>query len=102
MQKQLANQLSESMLTHARQRGFVVYDYRLRGQLLLQADHEQALSRQLATAPVADLLVLPEMFASGFSMDSAGIAESMKSISGEAALPLQVRPPANEAGGQML
>lgn len=35
----------------------------------------QALSRQLATAPVADLLVLPEMFASGFSMDSAGIAE---------------------------
>lgn len=48
VQKQLANQLSESMLTHARQRGFVVYDYRLRGQLLLQADHEQALSRQLA------------------------------------------------------
>jgi TolB-like protein len=45
---QLANQLSESMLTHARQRGFVVYDYRLREQLLLQSDHEQALSRQLA------------------------------------------------------
>ncbi|MFN3901247.1 MAG: amidohydrolase, partial [Alishewanella aestuarii] len=35
----------------------------------------QALSQQLAAAPAADLLVLPEMFASGFSMDSAGIAE---------------------------
>jgi omega-amidase len=35
----------------------------------------QALSQQLAKAPAADLLVLPEMFASGFSMDSASIAE---------------------------
>lgn len=46
-EKQLANQLSESMLTHARQHGFVVYDYRLRQQLLLQDDHALALSRQL-------------------------------------------------------
>ena len=47
-EKQLANQLSESMLTHARQYGFAVYDYRLRQQILLNTDHEQALSRQLA------------------------------------------------------
>jgi TolB-like protein len=47
-EKQLANQLSESMLTHALQRGFIVYDFRLRQQLLLQGDHEQVLSRQLA------------------------------------------------------
>lgn len=47
-EKQMANQLAESMLTHALQRGFIVYDYRLRQQLLLQEDHEQVLSRQLA------------------------------------------------------
>ena len=47
-EKQLANQLSESMLTHARQLGFNVYDYRLRQQLQLAGDHEQILSRQLS------------------------------------------------------
>jgi len=47
-EKQLANQLSESMLTHARQRGFVVYDFRVRQQLQLEEDHELALSRQLS------------------------------------------------------
>ena len=47
-EKQLANQLSESMLAHARVRGFKVYDYRLRQQLQLADDHEQILSRQLA------------------------------------------------------
>lgn len=46
-EKQLANQLSESMLAHARQHGLKVYDYHLRQQLLLGGDHEQALSRQL-------------------------------------------------------
>lgn len=46
-EKQLANQLSESMLAHARQRGLKVYDYHLRQQVLLGGDHEQALSRQL-------------------------------------------------------
>lgn len=59
-EKQLANQLSESMLTHARQFGFAVYDYRLRQQLLLLDDHAQALSRQLEdihTASDADTLL---------------------------------------------
>lgn len=60
-EKQLANQLSENMLTHARQRGFVVYDYRLRQQLLLLDDHAQALSWQLdnisATSDADTLLV---------------------------------------------
>jgi TolB-like protein len=51
--KKLANQLAESMLTHARQHGFNVYDYRLRQQLLLTEDHEQALSRQLADIQMA-------------------------------------------------
>ena len=59
-EKQLANQVSESMLTHARQHGFSVYDYRLRQHLLLAGDHEQALSRQLAdlnTGNAADTLL---------------------------------------------
>ena len=59
-EKQLANQLSESMLTHARQHGFTVFDYRLRQQLLLLDDHAQALSRQLediSAASDADTLL---------------------------------------------
>jgi TolB-like protein len=59
-EKQLANQLSESMLSHARQRGFTVYDFRVRQQLLLAGDHEQVLSRQLAdlsTGFAADTLL---------------------------------------------
>lgn len=44
---ELANQLSENMLMLAHQHGFEVFDYRLRQQLLLSTDHEQALSRQL-------------------------------------------------------
>jgi TolB-like protein len=52
-EKLLANQLSESMLTYARQKGFNVYDYRLRQQILLAEDHEQALSRQLADIQMA-------------------------------------------------
>jgi len=59
-EKQLANQLSESMLTHARQHGFAVFDYRLRQQLLLLDDHTQALSRQLediSAASDADTLL---------------------------------------------
>ena len=47
-ERQLANQLAESMLVHARQYGLKVYDYRLRNEVLLAADHEQALSRQLS------------------------------------------------------
>ncbi|WP_423187100.1 FlgO family outer membrane protein [Alishewanella sp. d11] len=44
---ELANQLAESMLTEAVQRGYAAVDIRLRREILLQADHEQALSRQL-------------------------------------------------------
>ncbi|MDP4946117.1 MAG: FlgO family outer membrane protein [Alishewanella sp.] len=44
----LANQLAESMLSEAVQRGFVAVDLRLRQELLLQTDHEQALSRQIS------------------------------------------------------
>lgn len=60
-EKQLANQLSESMLAHARQRGLQVHDYHLRAQLLLGSDHEQALSRQLSdieSASAADTLLV--------------------------------------------
>ena len=54
-ERQLANQLAESMLVHARQYGLKVYDYRLRNEVLLAADHEQALSRQLsAIDPASD------------------------------------------------
>lgn len=45
---ELADQLAESMLTEAVQRGYVAVDVRLRKELLLKADHEQAFSRQLA------------------------------------------------------
>lgn len=44
---ELADQLAESMLTEAVQRGYVAVDVRLRKELLLKADHEQAFSRQL-------------------------------------------------------
>lgn len=47
-EKQQANQLSEAMLTLARQSGFTVYDYRLRSAIMLLNDHEQALSRQVS------------------------------------------------------
>lgn len=47
-EKQQANQLSEAMLTLTRQSGFTVYDYRLRSAVMLLADHEQALSRQVS------------------------------------------------------
>ncbi|MEO3679066.1 MAG: FlgO family outer membrane protein [Pseudomonadota bacterium] len=54
-ERQLANQLAENMLVHARQHGLTVYDYRLRNSLLLAAEHEQALSRQLdAIDPASD------------------------------------------------
>jgi hypothetical protein len=54
-ERQLANQLAENMLVHARQHGLTVYDYRLRNNVLLTADHEQALSRQLdAIDPASD------------------------------------------------
>lgn len=45
---ELADQLAESMLTEAVQRGYVAVDVRLRKELLLKADHEQGFSRQLA------------------------------------------------------
>lgn len=45
---QFANQLAESMIAQARQYGLIVYDYRLREQLLLKEKYESALSRQLA------------------------------------------------------
>lgn len=60
-EKQMANQLSESMLSHIKQQGYDIYDYRLRDQLALQSDHEQALSRQLtaiANSSLADTLLV--------------------------------------------
>ncbi|WNO61847.1 FlgO family outer membrane protein [Rheinheimera sp. MMS21-TC3] len=60
-EKQMANQLSESMLSHIKQHGYDIYDYRLRDQLALQSDHEQALSRQLTTianSSLADTLLV--------------------------------------------
>jgi TolB-like protein len=45
---ELANQLAESMLSEAVQRGYDTVDIRLRQELLLLADHEQGLSRQLS------------------------------------------------------
>ena len=47
-QRDFANQLSESMLAHSRQFGYSVYEYRLNNEVVLAADYEQALSRQLA------------------------------------------------------
>jgi len=47
MQTDLANQLAESLLTEAVQRGYGVVDIRLRAAVLLQQDHEQAFSRLL-------------------------------------------------------
>lgn len=44
----LANQLAESMLTAAVQRGYQVIDLRLRAAVLLKADHEQGFSRLLS------------------------------------------------------
>ncbi|GHG69107.1 hypothetical protein GCM10010919_18750 [Alishewanella longhuensis] len=44
---ELANQLAESMLTEAVQRGYDAVDIRLRREILLQTDHEQGFSRQL-------------------------------------------------------
>lgn len=44
----LANQLAESMLTAAVQRGYHVIDLRLRAAVLLKADHEQGFSRLLS------------------------------------------------------
>ena len=60
-EKLMANQLSESMLSHIKQQGYDIYDYRLRDQLALQSDHEQALSRQLtaiANSSLADTLLV--------------------------------------------
>lgn len=45
---ELANQLADSMLTEAVQRGFSAVDIRLRQEVVLYADHEQGFSRQLA------------------------------------------------------
>lgn len=45
---ELANQLADSMLTEAVQRGYDAVDIRLRREVLLQPDHEQGFSRQLA------------------------------------------------------
>lgn len=45
---ELANQLADSMLTEAVQRGYDTVDIRLRREVLLQADHEQGFSRQLS------------------------------------------------------
>lgn len=45
---ELANQLADSMLTEAVQRGYDAVDIRLRRDVLLQPDHEQGFSRQLA------------------------------------------------------
>lgn len=44
---ELANQLADSMLTEAVQRGYDAVDIRLRREVLLQEDHEQSFSRQL-------------------------------------------------------
>lgn len=44
---ELANQLADSMLTEAVQRGYNAVDIRLRREVLLQGDHEQGFSRQL-------------------------------------------------------
>lgn len=45
---ELANQLADSMLTEAVQRGYNAVDIRLRREVLLYTDHEQGFSRQLA------------------------------------------------------
>lgn len=44
---ELANQLADSMLTAAVQRGYQAVDIRLRREVLLATDHEQGFSRQL-------------------------------------------------------
>lgn len=45
---ELANQLADSMLTEAVQRGYDAVDIRLRREVLMQSDHEQGFSRQLS------------------------------------------------------
>lgn len=59
-ERALANQLADSMLSHALASGYTAYDYRLRSELLLLAEHEQALSRQTAelnAAPLANAIL---------------------------------------------
>ena len=47
-ERALANQLADSMLSHAVAGGYTAYDYRLRSEVLLLSAHEQALSRQIS------------------------------------------------------
>ncbi len=54
-ERALANQLADSMLSHALASGYTAYDYRLRSELLLLSGHEQALSRQVSELTSAQL-----------------------------------------------
>ncbi|MBU1309679.1 MAG: hypothetical protein KKE30_09130 [Gammaproteobacteria bacterium] len=54
-ERALANQLADSMLSHALAKGYKAYDYRLRSELLLLSGHEQALSRQAAELSTGQL-----------------------------------------------
>lgn len=84
-EKQMANQLSESMLSQIKQQGFDVYDYRLRDQLVLNSDHEQALSRQLtaiANGSLADTLLVGtySLLAEGVMLNTRLIAVKNKQV----------------------
>ena len=84
-EKQMANQLSESMLSQIKQQGFDVYDYRLRDQLALKSDHEQALSRQItaiANSSLADTLLVGtySLLAEGVMLNSRLISVKNKRV----------------------
>lgn len=84
-EKQMANQISETMLSEIKQQGFEVYDYRLRDQLALKEDHEQALSRQLTTianSSAADTLLVGtySLLAEGVMLNARLIAVKNKQV----------------------
>lgn len=55
-ERALANQLADSMLSHAAAYGLNAYDYRLRSEVLLLSEYEQALSRKTADVGAAPLV----------------------------------------------
>ncbi len=75
---ELANQLAESMLTAAVQRGFAAIDFRLRRELLLLPEHEQALSRQLAD--VTQRQAARAMLTGTFSTQEDGVIVNVRII----------------------
>lgn len=77
-EKQQANQLSEAMLTLARQSGFTVYDYRLRSAVMLKSDHEQALSRQVTE--LADTSDADAILTGTYSMTGQGMVLNVRVI----------------------